>query len=169
VNIDNGRIFRHQVLRVNYTTYDLRRDQDSVNPRTHPYIMLLSREETGGGPAGHPYWYARIIGIYHTFVTHSGPHSRSNKRQRMDFLHVRWLGDEANYNSGWKIRRLHRLCFLDSHVARAFGFVDPSEVIRGVHLIPAFEYGRTKLLLPRSIARPETDQDEDWAAFYVNS
>ena len=41
LNIDNGRIFRHQALQVNYATYDLCCDQDSINPRTHPDIILL--------------------------------------------------------------------------------------------------------------------------------
>lgn len=34
-------MFRHSVFRVDYTTYDMRRDQDSINPRTHPDIMLV--------------------------------------------------------------------------------------------------------------------------------
>ena len=32
VIIHGDRIYRHKVLRINYTTYDLRREQDSLNP-----------------------------------------------------------------------------------------------------------------------------------------
>jgi len=45
----------------------MRREQDSLNPRTHANIMVLSPEDD---PSAHPYWYARIIGIYHTLVRH---------------------------------------------------------------------------------------------------
>jgi hypothetical protein len=62
-----NKIYQHKVLRVNYTTYDMRREQDSLNPRTHANIMVLSQEDDMNA---HPYWYARIIGIYHTFVRH---------------------------------------------------------------------------------------------------
>ncbi|TFY50777.1 hypothetical protein EVJ58_g10894, partial [Rhodofomes roseus] len=36
--IAKDRMYLHKVLRVNYTTYDMRRGQDSINPRTHPNI-----------------------------------------------------------------------------------------------------------------------------------
>ena len=42
VKLINDRIYRHKVLRVNYTTYNVHRDQDSLNPRTHGDIMVLS-------------------------------------------------------------------------------------------------------------------------------
>ncbi|KAF7966317.1 hypothetical protein HWV62_39183, partial [Athelia sp. TMB] len=53
--------------------------------------------------------------------------------------------------------------------ADPFGFLDPSLVIRGCHLIPAFHDGRTsELLSPNSSAgRPLGDTD-DWRGFYVN-
>ena len=60
-------IYQHRVLRVNYTTYDMRRDQDSLNPQSHPDIMLLSHEDKNDDN-WHPYWYARVIGIFHANV-----------------------------------------------------------------------------------------------------
>ncbi|KAG6329626.1 hypothetical protein ID866_9463 [Astraeus odoratus] len=66
----NNRIYRHKVLRINYTTYDLRRAQDSLNPHTHSDIMVLSQEDS---EHPHPYWYARIIGIFHVDVQYYGP------------------------------------------------------------------------------------------------
>jgi hypothetical protein len=42
VTFVNNRIYKHKVMRVNYTTYDLRRAQDSLNSRTHADIMVLS-------------------------------------------------------------------------------------------------------------------------------
>ena len=57
---------------------------------------------------------------------------------------------------------------MDSDDPFAFGFLDPQHVIRGVHLIPAFSYGRTgDLLQQNSIARSTSEQGEDWKFYYV--
>ena len=70
---------------------------------------------------------------------------------------------------GWNAKHLHRIGFVDGADKAAFGFLDPKEVIRGIHLVPAFHYGWTRDLLPPScIARPGRDNDEDWQFFYVN-
>jgi len=44
VRIQNNVIFRVATVRVNYTTYDMRRDFDTVNSTTHPFIMVSSPE-----------------------------------------------------------------------------------------------------------------------------
>jgi hypothetical protein len=163
----NNRLYRHKVLRVNYTTYDLRREQDSLNPRTHADIMVLSHEDED---SVHPYWYAHIIGIFHTVVYFKGlesyPNIESGMRQ-MEFLWVRWFGRDLTHKSGWGRKRLHRVGFIDSEDPAAFGFLDARHVIRGVHMIPAFQFGLTDELLPPSIARLPSDNDEDWRYYYV--
>jgi hypothetical protein len=40
----------------------MRRAQDSVNPRTHPDIMVHAHEDEEGDDDPHPYWYARVQG-----------------------------------------------------------------------------------------------------------
>ncbi|KIK80934.1 hypothetical protein PAXRUDRAFT_36045 [Paxillus rubicundulus Ve08.2h10] len=74
-------IYCHKVLRINYTTYNLCRDQDSLNPHMHADVMVLSCKND----ATHPYWYAWILGVFHAMVMHTGEHSDS---QRMYFLWV---------------------------------------------------------------------------------
>lgn len=117
--------------------------------------------------SGHPYWYARVLGVFHVKVLHVAPNghylSGDRRGRRMDFLWVRWLGIEPGYRSGWKARRLDRVGFVPG--ADAFGFVNPEDVIRGAHLIPAFALGRTKDFLGPSMAR---DPEGDWLNFYVN-
>jgi hypothetical protein len=165
----NNRLYRHKVLRVNYTTYDMRREQDSLNPRTHADIMVLSHENDA---SAHPYWYARIIGIFHVMVHFSGLSSHpgiEHGARQMNFLWVRWFGRDLTYKSGWKARRLHRIGFMDAEQACAFGFLDPEQVVRAVHLIPAFAFGRTSDLLAPSIARPACDNDHDWLYYYVST
>jgi len=164
-------LYRHKTLRINYTTYDLRRQQDSINPRTHPNIMLLSHEETTNDMDAHPYWYARVVGIFHVDVNYTGPHSKSSlNKQRIDFLWIRWFGRDMSFKAGWQARRLHRVGFLDAKEPGAFGFLDPALVIRGVHLIPAFSQGQTGELLspPQSVARMPFNETSDWRYYYVN-
>ena len=35
---------------------------------------------------------------------------------------------------GWKAKKLHQIGFIEGN--EAFGFIDPADVIRAVHLIP---------------------------------
>jgi hypothetical protein len=163
----NNRLYRHKAIRINYTTYDLRRSQDSLNPRTHADVMVLSHEEDQDR---HPYWYCRILCVFHALVRHTGPDSVSTDVQRMDVLWVRWFGRDLGHQGGWKTKRLHRLGFLsaNSEECEALGFLDPKEVIRGVHLLPAFGFGRTSELLGPSVVRQASEQDEDWRYYYVN-
>ncbi len=175
----NNRIYRHKVLRVNHTTYDLRRSQDSLNARTHADIMVAAQEDQSQRNS-HPYWYARIVGVFHADVQHVGPSSSNLEPGRMEFLWVRWFGRDMTTRSGWRSRRLPRVGFVgrnaneDGHQNQeeedspAFGFLDPAQVIRGVHLIPAFACGRTSGYLGPSIARSLSENDEDWMFYYVN-
>nr|GAT45241.1 predicted protein [Mycena chlorophos] len=169
VIIRNDRIYEHKVFRVNYTTYDVRRAQDSLNPRYHSDIMLPAPE----GDSTHPFRYAQIIGIYHADVIHNVP-GASAAAKRMEFLHVRWYHLEAVWRGRdcFKRRRLYRVQFLPADDPNAFGFVNPDDVIRAAHLIPSFKSGKTTALLPTDsigrLARDGLDEGEDWEWYCVN-
>jgi hypothetical protein len=156
-------------MRINYTTYDIRRDSDTINPHTYPDIMVKSPET---GPRAQAYWYARVIGIFHAQVSSSHQGVQDKSLHHMDFLWVRWFGVEpGRYRHGFHHARLPKIGFVESEDTYAFTFLDPAQVIRGVHVIPAFSEGRTQDLLPstRSIARVLNPTDEDdWVNFYVN-
>ena len=166
VRIVDNRIYSAKVLQVNYTTYDIRRDQDSMNPRTNADVMVLSPET---GPGAHPYWYAHVLGVFHARVLHTGPLATNRSIQHMEFLWVRWFGVDPGHRYGHKAARLPKIGFVPESDPLAFGFLDPSLVLRGCHLIPAFNDGRTSDLLtaPLTAARPP-DEVDDWVAFYVN-
>jgi hypothetical protein len=122
--------------------------------------MVLSRDDV------HPYWYARIIGIFHTMVVQTGSKSMSQEPKKMEFLFVRWFSLDNEEMGGWKARRLHQISFVEGDAA--FGFVDPADVIRAIHLIPRFSQGQTKDFLGHSIARSVLDDDKDWVRYYIN-
>ncbi|KAH7918173.1 hypothetical protein BV22DRAFT_1025018, partial [Leucogyrophana mollusca] len=168
VIIKRNKLYEHKVLRVNYTTYDLRREQDSINPRTRADIMVLAHEDETDDN-GHPYWYARVIKILHVMARHTGDASASESEDhQMDVLFVRWFGRDTRTRTGFASKRLPRIGFLQGDTSEAFGFLDPDQVIRGAHVIPAFAYGQTDEVLSPSLARQESEFDKDWWYYYVN-
>ena len=170
VRISGERLYRCKTFRVNYTTYDIQRDGDTINPRTYPDIMVKSPET---GPEAQPcQWYARVIGIFHAMVSSSHAGVEEKSLRHMDFLWVRWFGVEpGRYRHGFQYALLPKFGFVESTDDYAFTFLDPALVIRGVHMVPAFSGGRTSALLPatKSLARVLNPEDEDdWVNFYVN-
>ncbi|KAJ3542003.1 hypothetical protein NM688_g6018 [Phlebia brevispora] len=171
INVVNDRIYRHQILRVNYTTYDMCRDQDTLNPRMHADFMVLNPGEDDLDECKrHPYWYGRVCGVFHAYVQYTGPGYISKEKRQMEFLWVRWFGRDLKAPGGFATRRLHRLGFVDADEPGTFGFLDPSLVICAVHLIPAFHHRCTQDLLGPSILRRELEKDEqeDWKYYYMD-
>ncbi|EGN98437.1 hypothetical protein SERLA73DRAFT_123743 [Serpula lacrymans var. lacrymans S7.3] len=99
VHILDNQIYQGKVLRINYTTYDMRQEHDLVNPRTRYNVMVLSREKKQGG---HSYWYAHVLGVFHTQVLHVSLGFKDNCPQCMEFLWVRWLGLDLEHCYGSK-------------------------------------------------------------------
>lgn len=170
VRIQNETIFRVCTARINYTTYDMRRAYDTINPRTHPFVIVASGETAAGS---HPFWYAAVIGIFHANVQHVGKDSRDYRVRRMEFLWVRWLGVVPDHTFGRRQARLPKIGFIPDSDEFAFGFLDPSLVLRGCHLLPVFQDGRTTELLTTTTttssiteARPYGEKD-DWMNYYV--
>jgi hypothetical protein len=162
VNIQHNRIHGHATAAFNYTTYDVRRDQDTINANTDRcHVMVKSDENSEEGLAAHPYWYARVLGIFHANVYHAG----SNRPRRYEILWVRWFGRDPEWDSGPRHLRLDRLGYVPEHYPEAFGFLDPAQVLRACHLTPAFDLGKTTSLLGPSMARDFTEGD--WMNYYV--
>ncbi|KJA19627.1 hypothetical protein HYPSUDRAFT_143405, partial [Hypholoma sublateritium FD-334 SS-4] len=164
VFIVNERLYRHKVMRINYTTYDVRLGQDSVNARNHADIMVLSHTDED-----HPFEYGRIISIFHVDVVIKTEEAGvSLTPVSKEVLWVRWYKRDSSYEAGFKRKRLHRLQFLPCDDTASFGFLDPDEVIRAVHLIPVFRYGKTNNFLPEASLGRAPGELSDWKYFYVN-
>ena len=137
-----------------------------MNPHTHCDVMVLSSET---GASAHPYWYARILGIFHAKVLHMGPAAKNHSVQHMEFLWVQWFGMEPDYVSGAHVACFPKVGFVPNTDNGAFGFLDSSLVIYGCHLVPAFATGRTQTLLhttsPTAAHLP--NEIDDWMNYYV--
>ena len=160
VFIKDDTLYEHPLLTIGYTTYDLRRDKDSIhlnfgNQAVLVYLPTSQDDE--------PWLYAHIIAVYHVFVcTRTDPEPK-----RLELLWVRWMQRDPSHQEGPNARQHTRVSFVP-HLGvpgEAFGFVDPSHVIRGCHLIPVFDLQRTRDRLGVSMAR---NTEGDWQAFYAN-
>src|ERR1700733_12678371 len=113
--IKNDRMYSHRILRINYTTYDIRRAQDVINPgTTHHNIMLLAEQglTTAGSLEHHPFLYARVLGVYHVNVVYVGSGMLDYRARRLDFLWVWWYQRLATQDTmGWKACHLDQLFF----------------------------------------------------------
>ncbi|KAJ8592017.1 hypothetical protein M405DRAFT_734033, partial [Rhizopogon salebrosus TDB-379] len=138
--IKADRMYRHNLMRLNYTTYDVRRAQDVVNPSTsHCNIMLLADSDDPAAGEQHPYLYARVLGIYHVNATYIGPGMIDYRSHRIDFLWVRWYQCVDRCSS--QHTSLDRVYFPPMAEPDTFGFVDPDDVLRCCHIIPHFAQG----------------------------
>jgi hypothetical protein len=168
VHIVGNKLFEVSTMTVNYTSYDIRRDYDLVNLRSHPDIMVVSPDSETNDTS--PFWYARVLKIFHADVWTSHPDVRDNSIHSMDILWVRWFGSEPGYNWGFSRARMPKIGFVEWNDPFSFTFLDPAHVVRGCHLIPAFAEGRTSALLPegKSAARVlVAEETDDWVNFYV--
>ncbi|KAG6808787.1 hypothetical protein H0H92_002888 [Tricholoma furcatifolium] len=158
--IRDGMIYEHKTLRINFTMYDNRRDQDIVNPHRHSDVMVLAHPDY---QHHHPYGYFCVIKIFHAMV-------RLGNREftRVELLWGRWYGVDHNKDEkgGFLSKRLFQIGFLDGD--DVFDFIDPSQVLRAVHLIPVFDGEQTADLLGPSMARRADEDNQDYERYYVN-
>ena len=167
VVLKHDRFYKHNVMRINYTTYDVRRGDDMINTRTSHCDIMTLNSAFGEDPSEHPFCYAHVLGIFHANVVYLGEQNLDYRPRRLEFLWVRWYRVESGFRSGWKALKPDRVHFpLMAGNPDAFGFLDPADVLRGCHVIPAFCQGRVH---PDGKQFSGISQDKnDWSAYYVN-
>lgn len=118
----------------------------------------------------HPYWYARVIGIFHAEASYHDPNGslEDSRPFNISFLWVRWYGFDGKHRSGFKAKRPHWVGFVHGEDPEAFGFLDPSDVIRAIHLVPVYRLGQTPDFLPPSISRRPNEHDKDYERYAVD-
>ncbi|KAJ2932090.1 hypothetical protein H1R20_g5002, partial [Candolleomyces eurysporus] len=167
VSFKDYRIFSHKIIRVKYTTYDVRRDEDVIHVDSHVCNVMLHDPQHQGDPTTHPYLYARVLGIYHAYVSYAGeiaPDVYDPNPIRMEFLHVRWYNLQDNDPDS--PMPLDRLTFPPLHSPSAASFIEPEAVLRAAHIIPRFFLGRTHQ--DCNGQSQMAGDGEDWKEYYVN-
>lgn len=163
----DDRMYSHHLARFNYTTYDIRRAQDVINPGTsHRDIMLLANTGETGTQVGTDFLYARVLGVYHVNVVYTGDGMPDYNARKVYFLWVRWFEYDDNGSVSWDDFDLDSIRFPPMANEDAFGFVDPRDVLRACHVIPAFAKGK---LHSDGVGLSRCACDaEDWACYRVN-
>lgn len=145
-------MYQHQTAQVNYTTYDVRRAQDIINPNTaRRDIMVLNipekqdihQDDSTTNGSSSKFAYARVLGIFHVneFLASSTQPVLNCRPHRLEFLWVRWY-DHASPAHSWRSRELDRLCFPPLADEGSFGFIDPRDIVRACHIAPVFSAGK---------------------------
>lgn len=138
------RMYKHQIVRINYTTYDVRRAQDVTNADTsHCHVMVLA-SPTLASAVGAPFCFARVLGAYHVNVVYTGAEARNYKPRQMHFLWVRWFSNVLPMQNVSKCK-LDQLEFPPVNDEDSFGFLDPSDILRSCHIIPSFTSSKVHL------------------------
>jgi hypothetical protein len=87
-----------------------------------------------------------------------------HQSHRIEFLWVRWYRNTGTVLNGWD--KLDHISFGLMADDNTFGFLDPSAVLRGCHLIPVFAKG---MLHSDGRGMSLCAQDSaDWKEYYVN-
>lgn len=159
--IKDNTLYEHPLFTINYTSYDLRQEHDAVHLKYGSKGILVYSPTT---PGPEPWLYACVIAIYHAFIyTEANPVAK-----RVELLWVRWMQWEPLHLMGPNISKNYtRILFIPQSgiPGEVFGFVDPSHVIHGCHLLPVYALNRTHNRLGASMFR---DEGGDWQAFYAN-
>ncbi|KAF9646621.1 hypothetical protein BDM02DRAFT_3188673 [Thelephora ganbajun] len=134
VFIKDNILYEHPLLTVDYTTYDLKRDKDLIHLNFRNQAVMVYSPTSQGTE---PWLYAHIIAVYHLFAcTAADPEPK-----RLELLWVRWMQWHPSQLRGLNASQYTHISFTP-HLGipgEAFGFVDPSHIIRGCHLIPTFD------------------------------
>ena len=167
VSILGSCMHEHKRLTMNYTTYDMKRERESLNPTESTVDVMMLSDEMGG--SGTPFWYARILKVFHVYASLG----TGRESTRLDIVWVRWFTRDKKHNFGLKYCRLERIKFTteeDGYLP--FGFIDPKEIVRAIHLIPAFSLNQTGELLSKSllarVSKFSKGSEMDYAGYYVN-
>jgi hypothetical protein len=93
----------------------------------------------GDDAESHPFLYGCVLGVYHVNVIYTGPGMLDYRARRLEFVWVRWY-DHIKPHGSWSTRTLDQLDFPGEG---GYDFIDPANIMRGCHIIPAFAQGRS--------------------------
>jgi hypothetical protein len=136
--------------------------------------MVLSQEDDSNA---RPFWYARVIGIFHARVMTDHAQASYKGWEWMPFLWVRWFGAEPGYTPGFSHAQLPKIGFVqwqEEFDNYAFGFLDGPGFLRLSPYSSLPLRTNQQALAPRlcdSQVKSESRENsstQDWTNYYVN-
>lgn len=127
-------------------------------------VILLNSDYTQATwDSEHPYLYGRCLGIFHADVSFVGllpDGTRCYSQRHIDFVWLHWY----KYVPASSPLALDRLTLMPLEDPNAIAFIDPADILRGVHIIPRYALGKTN-------SQPQSrfsGLQEHWKEFYIN-
>jgi hypothetical protein len=158
-------MYHHNIIRVNYTTYDVHRAQDVINPRTSHCNIMVLRPNNDMEPQDHRFSYGKVLGIYHVNVIVVGVDMVDYTPLRMECLWIRWY-EPMQQLCSWDDSTLDRVKFQSLEDEYSVDFLDPADILRGCHVVPSFASRRKH---PDGLGVSGSAQDkDDWREYYIN-
>ena len=91
--IKDDTLYEHLLLTIDYTTYDLKRERDSIHLKFGNQAVIMYSPTSQDAE---PWLYAYIVAMYHLFVcTATDPEPKC-----LEFLWVRWMQRDLSQLSG---------------------------------------------------------------------
>ena len=107
--LKHDRFYNHNIMRVNYTTYNVRRGEDVIHTETSHCDIMMLNSAFAEDSSKYPFCYAWVLGIFHANVIYLGEKNQDYRPRRLEFLWVRWYCVEEGIQSGWKALKLDRV------------------------------------------------------------
>ncbi|KAJ3538209.1 hypothetical protein NMY22_g5263 [Coprinellus aureogranulatus] len=165
VILKNDVLYAHRIMRIKYTTYDARRDEDIIHIETDQTNVMLHNPLYAYGTSVHPFVYGKVIAILHAdvgFVGDIGQCEGEYIYRSTELLWVRWY--RLCSNSGEFA--LDEVELLPMDEPESHTFINPSDVVRACHIVPKFAEGRR---YPDGIGKSALANDgADYKKYFVN-
>jgi hypothetical protein len=116
----------------------------------------------GEDAESHPFLYGCVLGVYHVNVIYISPGMVDYRPRRVEFVWVHWYDHIKPYGS-WTGRTLDQLHFPGEG---AYDFIDPADIVRGCHIIPAFAQGKCDMNGRGSAEAAHLARG--WNKYYIN-
>ncbi|KAJ3522032.1 hypothetical protein NMY22_g12062 [Coprinellus aureogranulatus] len=163
----DDRIYTHKIMRVKYTTYDARRDEDIIHLDTEQCNVLFLNQDYSYGSSSHPFSYGKVIGILHAEVGYVGDFGRQGSgyfHYPIEFLWIR----HYRVDSAGSAFELDQVELLSVDEPASHSFVDPLEVVRACHIVPNFHERLKYADMPVQGISVVADEGSDWKRYFVN-
>jgi hypothetical protein len=121
--------------------------------------MVLADQDNADS---HPFLYGCVLGVYHLNVIYIGPGMLDYRARRLEFVWVRWYDQIEPYGS-WSACTLDQLCF---PAEGGYDFINPADIIRGCHVVPAFSQGKSDTNRRGNAAHANFARG--WNRYYIN-
>ncbi|KAF5319997.1 hypothetical protein D9611_011026 [Ephemerocybe angulata] len=168
IALKNDRFYTHKIMRIKYTTYDARRNEDIIHLDTDQCnAMLIDPGYSYDNPnsSQHPFKYCKVIGILHAEVAYIGEMGRRGVEypyHTMEVLWVRWY----RVHPATSAFELDRAELIPVNEPESHSFIDPIQILRACHMTPRFTKGKR---YKDGVGMSQLANDGlDWNEYYID-